>query len=278
MGLFGKKKKPVERAWDDPPDVGVTTTQEIIDGTLPVVFVTRDEGVGGIGGWQFLDGRPLDERDPICIAKEELLKLDPTLAEVTDLPIGWYAEREQPGANWKRGQMQEAETTADQDSDPPLSPEADKFLGEATVEYEAKKQALEHGDWQLCSCAEWGFDMDAGVVSVRFEDGSEWQADGQLLGTFNPEDVSFQWAWDNPNITEHLTRDSRLVRALGERFGLQYLLMEGGCFPLPGPDFVAYLRAIALKATDSVGVMEADEEGMVGFIMLKNLRWTHEAA
>jgi hypothetical protein len=66
------------------------------------------------------------------------------------------------------------------------------------------------------------------------------------------------------------------VKTIGERFELQYLLMSGGAFPIPGPDFVASLSAIALKATDSIGVMEADEEGIVGLIMLKNPRWTHD--
>src|SRR5436190_10453080 len=108
---------------------------------------------------------------------------------------------------------------SDESFDEPLSPEADKFLAEAGVEYEAKKEALEQGEWRLCSCAEWGFDMDAGIVSVRLDDGSEWQAEGQLLGSFIPMGETFQWAWDNPNMGEHLTRDSRLVRDLGERFG-----------------------------------------------------------
>ena len=276
MGLFRKKSTPTARPWDDPHDVAVTTTQEVIDGKLPVVFVTRDEGVGGMGGWQFLDAAPLDQREPVCIAKEDLLKLDPTLAEVTDLPVGWFAKRESPGGPWERGPMPEGEATANPDSDPPLSPEADKFLAHAGAEYEEKKAALEQGEWRLASCAEWGFDMDAGVVSVGFEDGSQWQADGQLLGSFNPEDQTFQWAWDNPNISEQLTRDSRIVKELGECFGLPYLLAGGGCFSIPSPEFVAFLCAIALKATDSVGVMEADNEGMVSFIMLKNLRWTRE--
>src|SRR5262249_14465949 len=138
---------------------------------------------------------------------------------------------------------------SDESFDQELSPEAEKFIEEAGVEYEQKKQALEEGEWRLCSCAEWGFDMDAGIVSVRFEDGSEWQAEGQLLGTFNPAGMSFQWAWDNPHISEHLSRDSRLVKEIGERFGLYYLEFEGGCFEIPKPEFVAYLCALSLKAT-----------------------------
>jgi hypothetical protein len=42
--------------------------------------------------------------------------------------------------------------------------------------------------------------------------------------------------------------------------------------------FVDYLCGIAMKATDSAGVMEAESGPVVVFIMLKDLRWTHGAA
>lgn len=161
------------------------------------------------------------------------------------------------------------------DDDAPLSPEADALLAAACAEYPAKQQELEEGKWRLASCTDWGFDVDTGTVTVRFEDGAEWQADGQFLGSFNPDDQSFQWAWDSPDMSDHLTRDSRMVKEMGERYGIGYLTMGGGCFPIPGTEFVDYLCSIGLKATGSIGVMEAGAEGMVGFIMLKNPRWTH---
>ncbi len=166
----------------------------------------------------------------------------------------------------------------DAQDDAPLSPEADALLAAACAEYEAKQQALEQGEWRLASCAEWGFDDVAGVVTVKFEDGSQWQADGQFLGSFHPDDSTFQWAWDSPDMGEHLTRDSRLIKEVGELHGIRYLTMGGGCFPIPGAEFVDYLCSIGLKATNSIGVMEAGAEGLVGFIMLKNPRWTHGAA
>ena len=263
------------RNWDDPDDIAVATTQEVIDGKLPVVFVSRDSGcVDGMGGWQFLDGAPTDDRPPTCVAKEELLRLDPTLAEVTDLPVGWYAEREIKGGPWKRAPFPNEEEPAAADFDTPLSPEADKFLAEACAEYEAKREALEEGEWRLTSCAGWDLDDVNAVVTVRFEDGSEWQADAQFLGSYSVADKSWQWAWDSPDIGEHLSKDSLIVRESGERFGLRYLVMGGGCFSIPGPDTVQYFCAIGMKATDSMGVMEAGAEDMAGFIMLKNLRWT----
>jgi hypothetical protein len=60
-------------------------------------------GVGdGLGGWLFLDGPDMAGRKPTGIAKVDLLKMDPTLAEVTDLPVGWQASREARGQPWKR--------------------------------------------------------------------------------------------------------------------------------------------------------------------------------
>lgn len=249
-----------------PLDIAVVTTQDIADGKSPAIYATRDKL-----GLQFLDADETEGRKPVAIAKADLLKLDPSVAEVADLPVGWYAWRNSADSPWERAPLPEQEEPQDE----PLSPEADQFLAAACAEYDVKQETLEQSEWRLASCAEWGFDDTSGVVTVRFEDASEWQADGQFLGSFSPDDQTFQWAWDSPDMSEHLTRDSRLVKDIGERFGLRYLLMGGGCFPLPGTEFVDYLCRIALKATNSVGVMEAQADGMIGLIMLKNPKWIH---
>jgi len=163
---------------------------------------------------------------------------------------------------------------ADESFSEPLSPEADNFLSEACAEYKGKQEALETGEWRLTSCSEWGMDEETGVITVDFEDGAQWQADGQMLASFGLDDQTWQWAWDSPDRREHLSRDSFVVKDIGEKFGIRYLLLGGGCFPIPGPEFVDYLCAIGLKATDSAGVMEGPADRMVCFIMLKNLRWT----
>jgi len=163
---------------------------------------------------------------------------------------------------------------ADESFSEPLSAEADTFLAEAWAEYHGKRDALLTGEWRLSSCEDWGFDFETGAVTVKFADGSEWQADGQFLGSYSLDDQTFQWAWDSPDMGEHLTRDSQLVKELGEQYGIRYLQLGGGRFALPGPEFVDYLCAIGLKATDSIGVIEAPAEKMAGFILLKNIRWT----
>lgn len=105
LGLFRQRRTQAGRAWDDPLDIAVITTQEVIDGKQPVTYVTRDDGIAGLGGWQFLDSEPLDGRQPVGIAKADLLLLDPSIAELIDLPVGWYAERDERGAPWRRGSL-----------------------------------------------------------------------------------------------------------------------------------------------------------------------------
>jgi len=101
--LRGSPPPPKHAAWDDPVDIAALTLPEVASGQKPVLIVVHDVGLGnGLGGWLFLDGPDMEGRSPIGIAKLDLLKMDPTLAEITDLPVGWQAIRESPGRQWKR--------------------------------------------------------------------------------------------------------------------------------------------------------------------------------
>ena len=114
MGLFrflgsligGSSATPKHAAWNDPVDIAALADPEIVNGQKPVLLVVHDLGLGdGLGGWLFLDGTNIDGRSPAAIAKVDLLKMDPTLTEVTDLPVGWYARRESPGKPWTRERL-----------------------------------------------------------------------------------------------------------------------------------------------------------------------------
>ncbi len=84
--------------WDHPLDPVAITTTAIVKGRLPVRRVRHDDGHGG---WQFYDNiKPLDK--PIVIPKDALLEIDPTLAQITDLPLWWEAERNSLGGPWTR--------------------------------------------------------------------------------------------------------------------------------------------------------------------------------
>jgi hypothetical protein len=103
--LVGGSPNPKHAAWDDPIDIAALTTPEVARGEKPVLLVIHDIGVGeGLAGWLFLDADTTGG-EPTGMAKEELLKMDPTLKEVTDLPVGWQARREAPGKEWLRERL-----------------------------------------------------------------------------------------------------------------------------------------------------------------------------
>jgi len=243
-------------------DIAVTTTQEVADGKAPVVYVTRDKL-----GLQFLDAKETGGRKTVAIAKADLLQLDPSLAEVFNLPIGWHAWRESADAPWEQEPLPEKKAPQDVQ----LSPEAEKFLAEAWFEYDIKQAALER-DWRFDSSSGWGFDQDTGIFTLDFADGSQLQASGQILGCYSAENESWEWAWDNPDCKETISGDSRMVRELGERVVIPYLLE--GVISAPGRKLVTYLCAIGLKATGSVGVFEGEAGPVTVFLMLKDLKWT----
>jgi hypothetical protein len=152
-----------------------------------------------------------------------------------------------------------------------LSPEADRFLGEATSELNAKHKALQ-SEWRFGQGNEWGFDQESGVFKLSFADGSEFQADGQILGSYSEADSTWEWAWNNPNVVPAMARDSKKVKALGKRLDIAYL--QAGLIPMPPClDFAVYLSAIGVKVTASIGYYTADAGPIKISILLKNPRW-----
>jgi len=87
--------------WSDPLDPVAITTDSIISKSKPILLVIHE---AGHGGWQFMDGEDVAGTKPRVVPKDELLKLDPTVEELTDLPIDWEARRTNPSSPWIRRQ------------------------------------------------------------------------------------------------------------------------------------------------------------------------------
>jgi len=153
--------------------------------------------------------------------------------------------------------------------DSPLSPEADKFLADATEEFNAKQESLDR-DWHFDDYKQWGFDQLSGVFRLEFADDTEFQADGQILGSYSAVNQSWEWAWHNPYVDPSIARESKKVKELGERLGLSYT--AAGMVPVPAEEFVSYLCAIGLKATGSLGVFRGAAGPIEVMILLKNPR------
>ena len=98
-------QQPIEPArdnemnWDDPRDPVAITVPDVIAGKSSIVLVIHDSGHGG---WQFMDGQNVKGLKPTVIPKDEILRLDPSLAALKDLPVGWRARRVSPNDPWVR--------------------------------------------------------------------------------------------------------------------------------------------------------------------------------
>jgi hypothetical protein len=159
------------------------------------------------------------------------------------------------------------------DFNAPMSPEADKFLSEATAEFNAKQASLRN-DWRFDSYKKWGYDQFGGVLKLDFEDGAQFCADGQILGSYVASKLSWEWAWNNPNVEDAMKKDSLVVKQVGERLGISYLVT--GMIPAPTEEFVSFLCAIGMKATDSIGVFRGNAGSVAVMITLKNPRWAKQ--
>ena len=89
--------------FDQPRNCAVFTISGVLDGKEPILHVTHDEDDHG---WQFLGSGDAQVVDAKLVAFHEIVEMDPTLLQLADLPPGWRAWREKPGAAWMRAPKQ----------------------------------------------------------------------------------------------------------------------------------------------------------------------------
>ncbi|MBY0456341.1 MAG: DUF4262 domain-containing protein [Gemmataceae bacterium] len=82
----------------DPPNVITFTSRPVMAQEKPILHAARDSD----GAWQFHTGEPVDLKDAMVVALEEVVKLDPTLTELGNLERGTQATRTAVGAEWER--------------------------------------------------------------------------------------------------------------------------------------------------------------------------------
>lgn len=77
--------------------------------------------------------------------------------------------------------------------------------------------------WGLDKIGRWDLDQDAGELAFTFDDGLRAVAPAQVIGTYNSEDRTWLWAWDNPSVDEKLKKDALKVRKYGEEHRIERL-------------------------------------------------------
>lgn len=83
----------------EPQNVAVITIRQIVREGRPILHVTHDRDDGG---WQFLGAEDANTADAMVVALREIVKLDPSVQQLADLPPGWHAWRRAPQESWQR--------------------------------------------------------------------------------------------------------------------------------------------------------------------------------
>jgi hypothetical protein len=83
----------------DARNTAVFTTRDFIEEGKPILLVTHDQDDGA---WQFHTGKTVPASDDKVVALDEIIFRDPSVVELTDLPLGWSAIRDSITSPWNR--------------------------------------------------------------------------------------------------------------------------------------------------------------------------------
>jgi uncharacterized protein YtpQ (UPF0354 family) len=103
---------------------------------------------------------------------------------------------------------------------------------------------------------EWGYHQDDAILHLKYDDGSNRAFRAQILGSFHPERMEWEWSWNNPHCDAHLSTFATKAKAFGDGHGVEYL--RQGMVPVPETSAVAYLLSLAVGFSDAQATFEAD--------------------
>ena len=90
-------------AWpfEQPKNCAVISLRKIIFDGDPILYVSHD---ADDHGWQFLGLEAVEPKNAVVVSLEEVVRIDESILEVADLPVGWCAWRESKTAPWRRSE------------------------------------------------------------------------------------------------------------------------------------------------------------------------------
>ncbi|HEX8349015.1 MAG TPA: DUF4262 domain-containing protein [Hymenobacter sp.] len=90
----------------EPRDVAAFVARQVFKEDKPILRVRHD---ADDGAWQFLTGEPVTTDDIMLVALEEVVKLDPTINSLFNMPTGQVATRKFVGDKWTREEIEDDE-------------------------------------------------------------------------------------------------------------------------------------------------------------------------
>ena len=84
------------------PSASVVTQKKITDGVLPILYVFRDSVDGQ---WIFLADEKSGGDEVVVLTLGEIVKIDAGVKQISGLPPGWKAWREEKDKPWHRSKL-----------------------------------------------------------------------------------------------------------------------------------------------------------------------------
>ena len=97
-----------------------------------------------------------------------------------------------------------------------VPPEVAAFIHQS-MEGLRLQTAAHSSTWHMGQEQRWLVDQDTATIEFRFADGTVATAPVQIVGTFDPTNGTFLWAWDHPSVDPSLRVHADLVREYGRR-------------------------------------------------------------
>ena len=83
--------------FNEPPNVAVLTTKNILNKKADILLVFHDEDDGM---WQFLCGKAHETDEAKLVSLKSVFDLDNSVGILKDMPCGYYAERKAQDDEW----------------------------------------------------------------------------------------------------------------------------------------------------------------------------------
>jgi hypothetical protein len=116
--IDGKREFP-DWKFPDPPHTRIYLSNAVENGSEAVTYVSHD---ASDGAWQFVGDSSMSESGIVRLCLHHPIDGDPSLAELADLPLGWWAERDSAEKPWHRYE-QETDESIPESTDPDESGE-----------------------------------------------------------------------------------------------------------------------------------------------------------
>lgn len=87
------------KKFEDTLNTAVFTTKFVVKDRKDITYVTHDSEDGA---WQFFSNDDFDNYEEVAmlVSLDEIIKIDKTVIEIADLPLGYFATRKTTKDNW----------------------------------------------------------------------------------------------------------------------------------------------------------------------------------